>query len=213
MRGVNLIPIHRREAARLRRRLRLWVGAWVAGVAAVVVIAVGVRSSQPSQPGVSSGDLVRAQARVEDLTQLIFDTNGTLLEAKARLAAGRVLSDRPDWSTLLMTIGKLLGSDNVLSAFKLAAVAPTTADAPATNPQAGAKIGGADQPPALPARYKIELSGKGRTQASVAQFVLRMQETKLFEEVKFVRSAREPFLHSEAIGFSIECTLSERARP
>ena len=53
------------------------------------------------------------------------------------------------------------------------------------------------------------LGGLGRTQSSVAQFVVRLEQTGLFDEVKMITATREPFLSNEAVGFKLECRMSE----
>ncbi len=60
---------------------------------------------------------------------------------------------------------------------------------------------------------QLGLDGFGLAQPDVSEFVLRLEETSLFRQVKLLDTRREPFLNSDAIAFHIECLLeTEEAR-
>lgn len=214
MRGVNLIPTPRREAHRLHRRAQLWLAFWVTTAAVAVVLAIFMHSVRfTRQGGDTPEQLARAQVRANEMTIRVASVNHELAQARTRLAAGRVLSDRPDWSTLLVAVSKRLGPENVLSTFKLSRVAAVT-PAPSAAPMAGAGAGaGGTAQSSVPSHYVVELGGVGRTQAAVSRFVLGLQEMGLFEEVRFLRSSRAPFMNGEAIAFEVECHISEGVTP
>lgn len=217
MQGVNLIPAYRLEAAHLRRRARLWSVAWLACAALVAASGLVMHSTSAQASDVTDEALQRAVSHADELTRSITKADRELAEAQTRLAAGRALSDRPDWSMMLVTVSKLLGTDNVLSVFKLRAeTAAVAGPVPGGAQSGGAQSGGTQSGGAQPAgvsRYKLEIAGMGRSQESVSEFVLRLQGTGLFEEVKFIRSAREPFMSGEAVAFGVECTLVARVQP
>jgi hypothetical protein len=56
-------------------------------------------------------------------------------------------------------------------------------------------------------RYGLKLSGFGRTQTSVSQFVLRLERIGIFESVRLLNSYRQAFLNDQAIAFSLECRI------
>jgi hypothetical protein len=41
----------------------------------------------------------------------------------------------------------------------------------------------------------------------VSQFVLRLEQTGLFESVELVKTNREPFLATDAVAFKLDCQL------
>src|SRR5260370_38207947 len=63
----------------------------------------------------------------------------------------------------------------------------------------------------MPARAIVRIQGYGRSQAVVAQFILRLEQTGLFDDVVLVKTNREPFLDDHAMSFQVECQL--RATP
>jgi hypothetical protein len=60
-------------------------------------------------------------------------------------------------------------------------------------------------------RFTLELSGLGRSQASVSQFILRLEQLELFERVTILKTGREMFGEHESIGFRIEATIGAPA--
>ena len=58
--------------------------------------------------------------------------------------------------------------------------------------------------------FLLGLRGYGRSQAAVAKFVLRLEQTGLFQEVKTLKRTREAFLDAEAVAFRLECLLLNR---
>ncbi len=54
---------------------------------------------------------------------------------------------------------------------------------------------------------QLQLGGLGLAQQAVSEFVLRLEETSLFRQVKLLDTKREPFLDSDAIAFHIECLI------
>jgi len=213
MRGVNLIPTPRREAHRLYRRAQLWLAFWVTTAAVAVVMAVFMHSVRFTRQEGTPDQLARAQVRANEMTIRVASVNHELSQARTRLAAGRALSERPDWSTLLVAVSRRLGPENVLSTFKLNRVAAVVSPAGAASTTGGGTGGDGKPQSNSPSHYVIELGGIGRTQASVSRFVLGLQEMGLFEEVRFLRSSRAPFMNGEAIVFEAECRMSEGVTP
>ncbi len=58
-------------------------------------------------------------------------------------------------------------------------------------------------------RFTLDVKGVGKSQPSVAKFVLALQQTDVFEDVKLVRTAREPFMDEMAVGFEVQCILGD----
>jgi hypothetical protein len=59
-------------------------------------------------------------------------------------------------------------------------------------------------------RAGLRLSGLGRSQAAVAQFVLQLETTDLFEHVSLLQTTRQQYLGGEAVAFELDCPLRGR---
>jgi len=81
---------------------------------------------------------------------------------------------------------------------------PVRGVAPALNAAAGQSLA-ATQP-----TYTLFLTGMGRSQGSISQYVLRLEQTGLFDRVTLIESKRTPFGEGEAVSFRIGCTMGER---
>jgi hypothetical protein len=62
---------------------------------------------------------------------------------------------------------------------------------------------------AQPRRFTVELRGLATTQPAVSQFVLRLQQIGLFDDVKLLRTGREPVFNTSAVSFEITCVIGE----
>ena len=52
-------------------------------------------------------------------------------------------------------------------------------------------------------------TGCGQSQTAVSNFVLRLERTELFDQVKLIGTSRRPFLSGSAVEFQVECFLAE----
>jgi len=121
-----------------------------------------------------------------------------ITKAETKVEAHRALGNQPDWSILLAMLADSLEDDVVLNKchFATAPKAPSVA------------AGGGDDPPGRQL-FTLEVSGLGRSQTAVSQFVLRLEKAKLFDRVKLIKTGRQKFLTGRAIGFQLECSLGD----
>lgn len=190
MNGVNLIPAHRVLARRRRAR----VHAWTIGVGAYAVSLAAVYAVMAMTWG---GSTAEWQARLASLdAQLARDTEDLktrqkeLSEKNAARQANSAVGEQPDWSMLLGLIARTVRDDVVLESTSL-----RPADTAAK--------------PAKP--VTVALSGLGRTHASVSDFVLRLEGTKVFSRVALLETRRTATARAEAISFRVEAALAEEA--
>ena len=139
---------------------------------------------------------------VEQAESTVDALRGRIGRAEARLTSGRAVGEQPDWSLLLAMLSSALGDETVLRSIRLQA--PPEA-APGAAGSSG-KPGRADAARTLQP-ISLEVTGLGRTQQVVSEFVLRLEHTPLFETVRLVDTRREPFLNDHAVVFRIECVL------
>jgi hypothetical protein len=73
-------------------------------------------------------------------------------------------------------------------------------------------VNAASGPSAAPTQpsYTLVLTGMGLSQGAISRYVLRLEQTGLFDRVTLVESKRMPFGDSEAVSFRIGCTMGER---
>ena len=139
----------------------------------------------------------------------IHTLRASLTEASRQIAAAHSLAQNPDWSLLLAMVGKDISDDVVLERCSLAPV-----DTGADDKLSAAAPAGTARTEALGAgeviyqRYLLDLSGFGRTQTSVSQFVLRLENSRLFESVRLIKTQKRQFMAGQAVSFRIECALS-----
>jgi hypothetical protein len=128
-----------------------------------------------------------------------------LEKAEVELKAGTLISSQPDWAKLLVLIGEELKGEVVLDNCQLATLNKNRQDATNILQESFSS-----SPPSVflaEQQYKLELSGFGRTQTSVVQFVLRLEQMMMFDKVELVTSRRQTFLKGKAVAFTIECNI------
>jgi len=188
---VNLIPAHRRDTNRCRRLARWWItGACVYSlILGLVCLIIPMRNQL--DPHKIEHDLLTAQDQNRQFDSQTKELRRRLAQLAAVRAEARAVSDHPDWSILMTELGSLMGHDTSLQEIRLSPAAT-----PATTKPTGQQ-------------YVIELRGSGKSQPAVANLLLHLQETGLFEQVKLVRSSRDPRNAEAAVNFELGCTIGD----
>lgn len=190
MNGVNLIPASRRLAQKRRHRMRLWV-AMASGHALLVMTAcVGARFIWGSTQNATAGELTAIEKRNADLNGKIADLRRQVADAELNFKTAESISDHPDWNILLSLLNGSIADEIILREVLL-------------TPEPGAK---------RHARFSLQLRGFAKSQAGVSQFVLRLQKIGLFDDVKLLRTGREPLLNTQAVSFDISCGIGEEGK-
>ncbi len=207
MKCVNLIPAGRREARARRRHLRR-LGAVVAVCAAAVL--GGYVACYALDDGEGSRLLGEARGEVERLGMAHEEMRSLrrqISDARRKLAAARMRAKHPDWSLLLAMLAGHVSDELILERCCLRPVKPGSQDAGRTPAPGGTAPGGQVE------RYVLELTGLARSQTAVSQFVLRLEKSGVFREVRLVKTHRREFRNAKVVGFRVECSLSgERER-
>jgi len=205
MSDVNLIPPARIVRRQRKARICLWTvvcGIYLISLAALALSAhVFWRDTDDS----AIEQIEFTTQRLEEYNSKISELQNTLVKAKAELESGKVISCQPDWTKLLVLVGGELKEEVVLEDCRLVTTNKSREGAANSLPQWLSS----SSPSAFLAerQYKLELSGFGRTQTSVSQFVLRLEQMQMFDSVELVNSRRKTFLNNEAAAFSIECRI------
>jgi len=190
MNGVNLIPSPRRSAQRRRRRLRGWIVTLVGWGGLVTAACIVSNLSLGRDYAATASELTNARQRITELNTRINELRRSLTQFTTLRDTALALSDHPDWSILLAVLGPTTGDQIVLRDISLK---PDSSKASAA--------------------LALQLRGFTDSQPAVSQFVLRLQQLGLFDEVKLLRTGREPILNTSAVTFEITCTILTDRRP
>jgi hypothetical protein len=232
MNGINLIPSYRIEARQRRRRVRAWVVA--SGCYGVVALAacLTVITAWGNPDRAVTDELGRVTRQVGEATAQLATLGPELTEAKIQLDASRAVSVQPDWSLLLGLLGKLLGETVVLTNVQLTPAAPVVTvpkeitsskrlglAAPADEADGTGKPKAKRSKPAAEEEqarkllsFKMTIEGVAESQPEVSQFVLRLEQVKLFDQVKLVETSRTTLNGQTAAAFRVECSMAEQPR-
>jgi Tfp pilus assembly protein PilN len=196
---VNLVPRDRREARRGRIRAYRW--ARVCGIYAVLLVAAcaAARVTLESDDHSLRDEAARLDARVEQTGTIMTNLRHDYDQVTAQLEANRAVGRQPDWSVLLALLAHTLGDEVVLRQVKVEASSRKVDADSGPTPTGPGPIEESEQTPTM------AVSGIGRTQQSISRFVLRLEQTALFQSVKLIRTQRQQFLTDHAVSFEIRC--------
>ncbi|MHC5113195.1 MAG: hypothetical protein ACYTGP_02050 [Planctomycetota bacterium] len=199
MTRVNLIPRSRRLLTRRRQHLRRWITVSTGYALFIVIALVVAKLVSATDAGAIDQQIARTNATMTADRATVVGLRRQLEEAAALLKAQYAVQGQPDWGILLALLAEATGDEVVLRECRLrhAAAGP---NAPGTRGETG-----------IPPTY-LELGGLGRSQNTVTQFVLRMDEIPLFSKVKLQDTRREPFGDGHAIAFRVVCMLDAGER-
>ena len=182
MTSFNLIPKRRLEAKSRRARIRAWIIACTAYAVGIVGANALYQSTSEGPDVALADDITKAAAETEKWDRQVRMLRGKVGKARLTLEANRAVGEQPDWAVVL--------AEAVEKSKK-----PTKGE-PAPAPK--------------PKRYILDISGFGRSQKAISQFVLRLEGSTLFEKVTAVKTNREAFMAGKAMAFQIRCLLGRK---
>lgn len=202
--STNLIPAARLAGKRRLARMRIWIRLCLTYALVLAVTVCLYRATWRTGNGAVTDELEVIRWKTANSTRSIDRLRGELCEARTALEAGRAMGDQPDWSILLALFARQLGDDIVLDECKLRLL---DVDRPGTGTGAASSNDSANGIRPQQKRYRLSLSGFGRTQTAVSRFVLRLERIELLKQVRLTRSDRQAFLAGKAVAFRIECSI------
>jgi hypothetical protein len=214
MQSVNLLPQPRQLAAAARNRAQRWC--WgAAGYAALLLMAYAACAAIVHVDADDKSPVLEKTTRqIEELNSATAALKPQLAEAHTKLAVARTVGDQPDWSLLLAIISSTIDDDVVLRSTKLEVADALVMVQPQVPPaRANATEAKPDSAENQPTMLRLTLHGMGRSQAAVAQFVLRLERLGLFERVDLVNSTRQSVGTIDAHVFRIDCMLQRSVKP
>lgn len=191
MPAPNLIPASRLRAKAQRRHLRTWavrLGLYALVLMTACFLLLSGRGN--------TTELLAAQERqlgesVENHTRILHGLKGELSGARQKLCSLRLVGRQPDWGLLLRLTADQLGDNVVLENSSLRRVAEASVD--------GDKVRRS---------LVLDLGGIARSEKDVSDFILRLEASGLFGEVKHVNSNQRMFHGQKAFGFLLKCRLA-----
>jgi len=210
MGDVNLIPTKRLTSKRRLVRLRIWALVCGAYLASLAVASLSARVLWPDNDDAIVEQLTEASQSIEQYNCTIIELREKLAEETSALETIGAVSSQPDWSKLLILLSNELQEEVVLNSCRLVSL-----DKNDNNVRDHLQELLCSLPVGVllaERRFCLSLGGFGSTQSSISQFVLRLEEIKIFESVRLIDSHRQPFgtpdrFGGEAVAFSIECRL------
>ncbi len=205
MHSFNLIPAHRILKRKRALRLSIWMSISVCYGALVIVFChvsvarykVANQHDLETQVQTVINEIATSKRNLTALKQE-YD------EAERVLQAANALGSQPDWSILLTALASHMGDNIVLqSCVLMPLIPPPSPDAPTESPP---------HDPQGVTGYSLKVTGFGRTQGDVSDFVLRLEGMVLLDTVSLISSRREPFLADNAIVFEIRCSIKGDGR-
>lgn len=199
MTRINLLPAARKQALLCRMHLRIWLGVLLGFAMMLPVVCVTARVAWSTAGSADDRQLQAARDLVRQSEASLAAMRKEMAPLSTRHRMVSLLVNQPSWADFLRLIGDALGQDLVLRDIRIQQVV-----APSTGSQASA-------PAKRPAgcTYKVELRGLAKSQTSISQRVKELENLKLFDEVRILRTGREPFLSGTATSFELECSLTD----
>jgi len=194
MKRINLIPEARRLARQRRLRYRAWlvVGGVYTGILVVVCLSIfGMKFGVDIRA--ITDELAQVEGELSEIEATREAIRPELAERRLILSSSRSIADQPDWSVMLHYLANdLLDDEIVLRSCSLAPV--------------GGPVGAGEL---VNTPLTLTLTGFAKSTPAASQFVLRMEQSGLFDRVTLTRTNMEPFLNGQAIVFEVRCQVDE----
>jgi len=193
---INLIPAPRREAKVRRTRLVRWgivLGLYVGALLGAHFVCGACWSGDRD---LLAAETRESAARLREANRLTLSLHGEMTRTEEKLRSAQAVGRQPDWGVLLGLLARNVDDDVVLEFCRL-----RQSDRPRSGKGASAAAR-LDQP------LVLDLGGLAMSQAVVSRFVLRLEKTGLFDQVRLVNTNQREFLKKDAVVFRLECLLS-----
>ena len=185
--AMSFTPAPRRRRRIASQRRVLWTGINLATALAGAIGALGACFTLLSDGSATAEALQAARARLDEVIAEQQAIGSELEKVEARLGAYERATVHPDWSILLAYISRVGAGTITLDGFVLEPV-----DGESERHKA----------------YTVGLNGRTSSQNSVTEFVLALEQSKVFSSTELIRSGRGT---SGSFTFAIRCTLGRPA--
>lgn len=197
IRGVNLLPLARRRAARRRLRTRLWAAVGAAWAGTIIAVYIPFAATKQREDAAIEGGMAQVSQRIDSATKILAALRSQNLAAVTTLTAARAVADHPDWGVLLDMLGRTRGEGIVLERVELTPVSPSSARAQAPADPAVPHSGG----------LAIGIEGAGESPSAVTEFTLKLERSGLFDRVTLLETKARSLRGSDRTSFKLQCTI------
>ncbi len=211
---VDLTPATRREARHLRRRARRWKAVLALYGLVVVCGYVLCTLAADDDVGAVAQRVQQLESRAAMWRGRVGDVHREVDAATRQLAVTHAVARHPDWSVLLALLGRNLRGEVVLRHCALTPELPPDTHDPDEDEEDAELVdpNELELDDIVPRRgYRFVVDGFGSTQTAVSGFILRLERTGLFRDVRLVRTSRQAFRDGQAVAFQIDCVLGRPA--
>jgi len=201
------MPAPRRQAKVCRARVRQWLAVGGAFVGMLVMICITCHKTWGVGPDPLVDEIRQTTDRIEASGRTISELQEQLVASRWKLDTFRGVGQQPDWSVLLTLLADGLGNEVVLRSCELDEIMiPLERTA---GRRGGPRVITTSrlEDKAERMAFVLRVAGFGRSQTAVSLFVLRLERSGMFDNVRIVSTVREPFLNAKAIAFRLECSL------
>ena len=214
MKAINFVPLARRRARAVRKRLRGW-GAGVCFWCGLLAV-VGVLLFE----GSLSAEAAREKERLDMMTRRLAEHDKELATTRVEVSrlqqrtdASALVTDHPDWSALLVMLAQERGKTVVLESvevnrlFARPAALPVTLGPKPDKPARNSKE--SERPPGE--AYLVRIMAVGESVRAAQGFVVRLEEQGLFDKVALIETRPSP-AHGGATWFRVDCDVADVKR-
>ncbi len=200
---ANLIPAPRWRAKMRQKRIRKWIV--VFGVYLIILLGAHVTVKRFFDPdNTTLAQEVRDEAaRMSLLNARVMSLQGQVAQANSELLAARSVGKQPDWSILMWLMADTSGQDIVLNQCLLKKIEQEDSSAKNVRRSGGDNAKRTSKRNRI--RYTVLVGGFANSHEAISKFVLKLEDTGLFEQIRLEGTNRREFHETQAVAFKIAC--------
>jgi hypothetical protein len=200
------MPAPRRQAKACLARMRHWFAVGGAYVGMLVFICITCHITWGVDEDPLAAEINHVTDRIGTLGRSIAGLQEQSTASRRKLDASRGVGQQPDWSVMLKLVADGLGNEVVLKSCELneIAIAQESVSSRSAEPKISLTSISEDDKQIA---FVLNIAGFGRSQTAVSQFVLRMERSGMFDNVRLESTMRKPFLNAKAVAFNLKCRL------
>lgn len=205
---VNLIPTNRRRARQYRTQMRYWIVICGSYCVVILVVFAILRTGHAGDSRTHAGELEGVTEQIQKTNHAIALLRPELAAAQRMLEVTEAVTQQPNWSLFLALLAHQLHGEIVLHGCTLEPDNAAAATQEDLNLDSNDGRIGHEQD-----SFIFRVDGMGRTQATVSQFVLRLERCGLFSQVTLVNTQRQQMWDTDVFRFQLACKLGGRGLP
>lgn len=194
----DLTPSTYIKKSRTRQALRQWSGAGLfCLLLAAAPIAIESTQGSDSSAGRAEERIALAKSRLSQTKGAILSLTVQLKQHERELQAGRHLTQRPDWSSVMRLVGAQFNEQLMMTGFQLGESSDT-------------KVRSALGPLAQDAPDRsvwLVLTGVAESNSTVPGLIIRLEQLGLFQRVVMTGAQREAFAGGARTAFTLACRV------